>query len=162
MKMFTEEFKMTAVQKYLSRGSKTVAEICDDLGVANPTLYEWVKKYSTINIMSSKNRRPQDWTAEERMRACFEYEKLSNDEQGEFLRREGLHSDHLAEWKKICLDALALKNNQAASRTEVNEANRKIKELERELYRKDKALAETTALLVLKKKANLIWGLPEE
>ena len=162
MKTFTEAFKKVAVQKYLSRGSRTVREICSELGVGNPTLYEWVKKYSTIDSMSIKNKRPQDWSAKEKMRACFEYEKVSNEEHGEFLRREGLHSDHLIEWKKLCLDALSVRNNQTASRTEMNEANKKIKELERELHRKDKALAETTALLVLKKKADLIWGTPEE
>ena len=40
----------------------------------------------------------------------------------------------------------------------MSELRARNKELERDLNRKDKALAETTALLVLKKKADLIWG----
>jgi len=38
----------------------------------------------------------------------------------------------------------------------------KNKKLESELRRKDKALAEASALLILKKKANLIWGESED
>jgi hypothetical protein len=83
---------------------------------------------------------------------------LSEEERGAFLRRSGLHSDNLAEWKRTCVDALLSSREERASRVEVAEANRRIKELERELSRKDKALAEASALLILKKKADLIWG----
>lgn len=159
--MFTEEFKRATVQKYLSRGSRSVEEICIEAGIANPTLYQWARKYAITPGMNIKNRRPQDWSAEEKINACIEYEKLSEDLRGEFLRSKGIHKEHLAEWKLSWVEALSSPRDQRASRAEVLEASRKIKELERELYRKDKALAETTALLVLKKKADLIWGLPE-
>jgi len=159
--MFTEEFKKATVQKYLSRGSRTVGDICIEAGIANPTLYEWARKYGITPGMNIVNRRPQDWTAEEKIKACIEYEKLSEDVRGEFLRSKGLHTEHLDEWKRTWIEALLSPRDQRASRAEVLEASRKIKELERELYRKDKALAETTALLVLKKKADLIWGPPE-
>ena len=49
----------------------------------------------------------------------------------------------------------------AAERAEMCELKAENKELKRDLYRKDRALAETTALLVLKKKADLIWGTEE-
>lgn len=158
MKVFTEEFRKAAVQKYLGRGTRSVSEICEEIGVAKPTIFQWASKYGNASIMKINNRRPQYLSAEEKIKACFEYDQMNEENRGEFLRRNGLHSEHMTEWKNVCIDALSSARQQRASRTEVIEANRKIKELERELYRKDKALAEATALLVLKKKADLIWG----
>lgn len=97
--------------------------------------------------MKKSERRPQERSAAEKLKTVIEFESLPTEKRGEFLRREGLHSDHIDAWKKSMQAGL--------------EPARKIKELEREPHRKDKALAETTALLVLKTKANLIWGTGE-
>jgi hypothetical protein len=90
----------------------------------------------------------------------MEFEALAEEQQGEYLRREGLHSEHIAGWKKSMEAGLESGGGSltAANRTEWAQDKKKIKELERDLHRKDRALAETTALLVLKKKADLIWG----
>ena len=78
---------------------------------------------------------------------------LSADEVGAFLRQQGLHQEHLVEWRAALELALA----EGGERRPSKEAKR-IKELERDLARKDKALAETAALLVLKKKMDLLWA----
>lgn len=106
-----------------------------------------------------KNRRPGDRSAQEKLKAVIEYEGLSGDKQGEYLRREGLQSEHIGAWKKSMEAGLASGGGvDVAARSEGALDKKKIKELEKELHRKDRALAETTALLVLKKKADLIWG----
>lgn len=103
-----------------------------------------------------KRKRPQDWTPEEKLNAVLEYEKLEEEEKGEFLRKRGLHAVYIERWKEEIIKGLkSAKSNRKGS------GKKKIKELERELRRKDKALAEAAALLVLKKKANDIWGDPE-
>ena len=157
----SEEFRQAAVQKLHSRGSRNVEDIARDLGVSTWSLYQWAKRYSAATSPGVKKseRRPQDWSAAEKLQAVIEYEGLAADKRGEFLRRQGLHSEHLASWKKSMQSGLEpagklMKGERALER-------RKIQELERELRRKDKALAETTALLVLKKKADLIWGTGE-
>jgi len=112
----------------------------------------------------SKNpeRRPQDWNAAEKWKAVIEFEALPEDKRGEFLRRQGLHSEHLEGWKKSMQAALELSPKASSSdRAEMSELKAEVKELKRDLHRKDRALAETTALLVLKKKADLIWGIGE-
>jgi transposase-like protein len=101
----------------------------------------------------SAPRRPEDWTALERLRAVAEASGLSGDELGEFLRREGLHEEALAEWRQAALDALQPSAPNARSGDKKH-----IKRLERELLRKEKALAEAATLLVLKKKAQELWG----
>jgi len=119
--------------------------------------------YGIAPDMKKSDKRPQDRGPAEKLKAVIDYENLNPQEQGEFLRREGLHSDHIAEWKKCMQGALESKAAGAtpALRAEMSELKARNKELERDVRRKDRALAETTALLVLKKKADLIWGTGE-
>ena len=158
----SEEFKKVAVQKFHSRGARPVGQIAQELGVSTYSLYQWSKRYGKSWGMKKTERRPQDWSAEEKLKAVIEFENLAPEKQGELLRREGLHSEHMVSWKGIMHAALQPGESVGAKqRGERVEDKRKIKELERELHRKDKALAETAALLILKKKADLIWGTGE-
>jgi len=155
----TEEFRRAAVEKLQSRGSRSVEEVARVLGVSSWSLYQWSKRYGRAEVMKH-NRRPADRSVQEKLRAVIEFEGLEGEKQGEYLRREGLHSEHIAGWKKSMEAGL---ESGGGSLTAVNRSQwaadkKKIKELERDLHRKDRALAETTALLVLKKKADLIWG----
>jgi transposase-like protein len=158
---YSSEFKETAVRKLLSRGSRSVVSICQDLGVSSPTIYEWKRLYATSSGMKKPEKRPQDRGPAEKLKAVIEYESLAVEKRGEFLRREGLHSEHIEAWKKSMQAALEPGAKSQSERTELNELKARNKELERDLNRKDRALAETTALLVLKKKADLIWGTGE-
>jgi transposase-like protein len=154
----TEEFRKAAVAKFHSRGARTVEEVARVLGVSSWSLYQWSKRYGKAEGMKH-NGRPADRSVQEKLKAVIEYEGLQGDQQGEYLRREGLHSEHIAGWKKSMEAGLEGGGGlTAASRAEWAQDKKKIKELESDLHRKDRALAETTALLVLKKKADLIWG----
>ena len=104
-----------------------------------------------------KVKRPQDWKAEEKLAAVLEYEKLEEEKRGGYLREKGLHSIHIERWKEEIVEGLKFsKSKKKDSR------DRRIRELEKELGRKEKALADAAALLVLKKKADNIWGDGEE
>ena len=154
----TEEFRRAAVQKFQSRGSRSVEEVARVLGVSSGSLYQWSKRYGRAGVVKH-NRRPRDRSAQEKLRAVIEFEGLQGEKQGEYLRREGLQSEHIAGWKKSMEAGLEGGGGlTAANRSEWAADQKKIKELERDISRKDRALAETTALLVLKKKADLIWG----
>jgi transposase len=155
----SEEFRRAAVEKFRSRGSRSVEDVSRVLGVSSWSLYQWARRYGNDQGMVKRNRRPGDRCTQEKLKAVIEFEGLQGDKQGEYLRREGLHSDHIAAWKKSMEAGLESGGgDHQAARTERAQDKRKIKELEKELQRKDRALAETTALLVLKKKADLIWG----
>ena len=137
-------------------------EVARVLGVSSWSLYQWSKRYGNAEGMKN-HRRPAERSAQDKLKAVIEFEGLAGDKQGEYLRREGLHSDHIATWKKRMEGGLEGSGGlTAASRTERAQDKQKIKELEKELHRKDRALAETGALLMLKKKADLIWGSGEE
>ena len=101
--------------------------------------------------MDSK-KRPQNWTAMEKLQAVVAYDGLEESEQGQYLRSHGLYGVDIERWRDEMLQALNRKPRKGDPK------ERRIRELEGELRRKEKALAETAALLVLKKKAQEIWG----
>ena len=90
-------------------------------------------------------KRPQDWTPEEKLAAVLEATSLTEEDLGPFLRSRGLHEAHLQQWHDQMLMGLEPFEGKRNER-------KRIQELEKELQRKDKALAEAAALLVLKKK----------
>jgi len=100
-------------------------------------------------------RRPQDWSAEEKYAVMIEAASLPDEELGAFLREKGLHQANLTQWRQEMLTGLGKSKSHSSKRS--FEA-RRIRELERELARKEKALAEAAALLILKKKAQALWG----
>jgi transposase-like protein len=103
----------------------------------------------------SAPRRPEDWKPEERLRAVVEAAGLKEAELGEFVRRSGLHEATLAEWRAAALDGLGPRKSSGKE-------GKRVRELERELRRKERALAEAAALLVLQKKVHAIWGDEDE
>jgi len=106
-----------------------------------------------------KSKRPEDWTAEEKLKAIGEYENLDEEQRGIYLREKGIHSVHLQRWQKEFVEAYDSRKKKTRG---IDPRQKRIKELEDDLGRKEKALAETAALLVLKKKAQAIWGDPED
>ena len=157
----SEGFKRAAVQKFHSRGSRTVLAVAREIGVSDALLYSWARQYATSSGMKKADRRPQDWNTAEKFKAVMEFDQLPEAVQGEFLRCEGLHSDHIEGWKKSMQAGLESGASAPVSRAELSELKAENKELKRDLHRKNGALAETTALLVLKKKADLLWGTGE-
>jgi transposase-like protein len=150
------------VQRLLMPNAPSAAALSREVGIPQPTLSQWKRKAGSVVVVSNKStpgsasrpRRPEDWSAQERLRVVREASGLAELELGEFLRREGLHEETLQAWRDAALEAL-----QPAGAVRPRGGDRKrIKQLERELARKDKALAEAAALLVLKKKAQAIWG----
>jgi transposase-like protein len=95
----------------------------------------------------------------EKLEVVVEAAALSDEELGEFLRRKGLHTAQLEEWHKLATEGAQTALAGPKKRTSKKSPEvRRIKELEKELLRKDRALAEVAALLTLKKKAQAIWG----
>lgn len=119
-----------------------------------PQLHETGKTPRTGEIVMTK--RPADWTPEEKFSLVLEANTIADSELGAFLRRKGVHEAHLIEWRQMMLSALKTQKPQTAGQK--SPENRRIRQLENELNRKEKALAEAAALLVLQKKVQDLWG----
>ena len=107
-------------------------------------------------------RRPSDgsgsgssrWTPAARLQAVIITASMDEATRSAWCREQGLYPAELEAWKR---DAIAgLGEPRAASAVEARQDRRRVKALERELHRKDKALAETAALLVLSKKLSAV------
>ena len=157
---YSEAFKAKMIQRMSVPGGPSANALAREVGVGQSTLSRWhrhaAKVFGMSNEQGKKSRRPQDWTASEKQEAVLKAAALSDEQLGSFLRREGLHRTHLAQWRQQMLRGLEEKPRR--SRSPKSAEGRRIRELEKELRRKDAALAETAALLVLKKKAQAIWG----
>jgi transposase len=149
----SSEFKEAIVSKIMNRGDSSVAEVCEREGVNQSTAYSWIKR-DTIPLMENKTK-SKKWSPKEKLRAVSETFATSESETGAYLRKAGLHSQQLDDWRSQVLTSLTPTAKTTAIKDPRDE---KIKALERDILRKDKALAEASALLILQKKVNLIWG----
>ena len=156
MSNYSHTIKEAMVMKLTSPGAPSASSLAQKVDIHQATLSRWVREYAKVGEAGGvmKEKRPLDWTAEEKLDAILKYEGLEEEEKGRYLREKGLHSIHIQRWRDQIIEGLkALKSGKRDPRDK-----KKIRELEKELDRKEKALAETAALLVLKKKAHAIWG----
>lgn len=156
--IYSEEFRKAIVQKMCMPGGKTVAELSQEIGVSDQTLYNWRKMIQNDVSKGYKERSPRGWKLSDKYQAVLDTANQSGEELGQWLRKNGLQTTHIDLWKKECLTVLS--NN--TYREENKGLKEKIIELEKEINRKDKALAEVTALLVLKKKLSDLLGIEED
>jgi len=154
---YTEEMKNSIISKVINKGERSILSISKEVGIPQTTLVGWMKKYG--NPESMKNKKNSKWTSEKKLQILIETGGLSEAELGAYLRGEGIFSSQLEEWKK---EFIGLMNSSKKLKVGKNDEVNKIKSLEKEILRKDKALAEASALLILQKKANLIWGRKDE
>lgn len=164
MMEYSELVRARSVRKMLGPGAVTATALSRETGIPQPTLSRWLREAASLRLVSSKpetpsegepvvgEKRPQDWSSKERLQFLAEAEGLEEHELGELLRRRGVHHEQLDAWRIAVEEAFA----QPRAGRRSPEAKR-IKELEREVARKDKALAETAALLVLQKKLQLLF-----
>jgi transposase-like protein len=166
--VYSTRLKRSMIQKLAGPGRQSATALAKETGISQSTLSRWLNVAGSVESMGENRdpetkRRPKDWSAEEKLEVVTEAERLSEEELGEFLRRKGLHEAQLTEWRDLARDgalgALGSRKGGSLGKGSSNKGEaRRIRELERELKRKDKALAETAALLVLQKKVRAIWG----
>jgi transposase len=165
---YSASFRARMVERMSGPRAISANALSKEIGVQQPTLSRWLREAATVRPVSKKKskptpaartpRRPADWPAEEKVRVVLESAGLADAELGAFLRREGLHEPDLARFREeVRSAAVAGLSARRKARAGSSEEHKRIKTLERELKRKEAALAETAALLVLRKKLNALW-----
>lgn len=157
---YSPERKAAVLKKLLPPGNLSVAELSRQEGISDVTLYTWRRQAMTRGEMVSGNGRlPVHWSAEAKLAAVIETSALSEIELSQHCREKGLYPEQVKAWRQACLDGQDVAKQQLQSEGAQARSDRKrIRELERELHRKEKALAEAAALLVLRKKLHTLWG----
>ncbi|MBC8641960.1 transposase [Caballeronia sp. EK] len=157
---YSVEFKEQALLKVLQRGDRTVGAVADELNVNVRTLRKWMRGAAAAANRSSSSghaRRPEDWLLEERLKALQESHGLVDEALNAWCRERGLFAHHLAQWRAdFCsVGGTGIRRESAQEVRDLKQANL---ELQRELKRKEKVLAEAAALLVLQKKHRALFG----
>ena len=171
MEYYTEGFKRKMIQRMLKPGGPSASALSQEVGVSQSSLSTWLRKAkengrgeASLPRPERKDeaemkKRPQDWSWEEKSRVVVAARGLKGEELGAFLRKEGLHEVQLRDWEMGMREGLKPRGRKPTR----NAADvKRIKELERELRRKEKALAEAAALVILKKKMEALWGDEDE
>ena len=168
---YPDMFKNTMIQKMTGPDAISATALSKQVDVPQSTLSKWlrlsgsgpsyvfpnnVNEYTKMTKVTN-SKRPNDWSAEDKLKVVMEASSLDDEQLGVFLRSKGLHQTHLDQWRSQMLDGLQNGFSKKISRQK-SVAAKRIRTLEKEINRKDKALAETAALLVLKKKVQEIWG----
>ncbi len=157
---YPKERKETVLKKMLPPHNKTIAEISNEEGICEGTLYNWRKMARAEGrLMPNGDSSPNGWCAADKFASVIETASMNEAALSAYCRERGLYAEQIREWREACEHANDWDRHQNKRLKDIRKADEKrIKALEWELNRKDKALAETAALLVLKKKAQAIWG----
>ena len=151
MARYSNEFKERAVARLLPPESAEVSRVSQEIGVSVATLERW--RADAL----SRPARERAWTAATRLEAVIATAAMDEAQRSAWCREKGVFPSDLAQWRENAIAALAQPEEARATAQETRADRRRIKELEKDLRRKEKALAETTALLVLRKKLQAIF-----
>ena len=164
MPRYSDEFKAKIVEKMMPPNSRSIADISRETGISGTSLYAWRREYeSKGHAVPADPSNPENWSGSDKFAVLIETASLNQHELSEYCRRKGLYPEQIERWRSA-----AMAGNDKPGRLGIDERKafqeekKRTRELERELRRKEKALAEAAALLVLKKKAQAIWGNNED
>ena len=160
---YSKEFKESVLERLEPPTNDTPTSLSRELNIPRTTIYQWIRKNNGNNKSLNNNNPVSKWSSEDKFYTVLETSTFTEIELAEYCRKKGIYIDELKEWRNQCINA-----NKSTTvdphelKESLKEEKEKNKELEKELRYKEKALAETAALLVLRKKANAIWGDQEE
>jgi len=152
--------KESIINKALNRGNQRLSEIALANNIALSTLGRWLRenKSSKSSAVGKMVGLPRSGERYKHLKATCGQDDVKI---GAYCRRHGLYPHQLTQWETEFMT-----NSAPISKPQPNVEIRALKaeviELKKSIMRKDKVLAETMALLILKKKATQIWGESED
>ncbi len=153
---YTDAFRQQALQKVYSRGSRTVISVAEELNMNHWTLKNWMTSKSQHKEQQGNKtaKSPGNWTSAERLDALMTTHSMDEQALNAYCRSKGLFTHHLKQWRDDFESGTGTSSSHLA---ELRDLKSSHKNLQSELNRKEKALAEAAALLVLQKKFQALW-----
>lgn len=166
MKRYSQEHKEAVIKKFV-QSDLSLREFALQEGISLSTLHNWKKtflpEHQCESTMSNITQNPDHWSSEQKFAVVLETATLSESELSEYCREKGLYPEQIIQWKNSCMQANQTQAQQQKQLAKERKQDQKqIRTLTKELKRKEAALAETAALLVLRKKFNAYYGVKEE
>lgn len=151
---YSRAIKESVLKRVLPPSSEAIRSVSTDTGVSEQTIRTWMENINTGILGDDVQLGPRQLGAVEKFHLLLEASALPEEEKGTWIREKGLHSEHLHLWQQEIRETVSDRSNK--ERQALKDARKRIRDLEKELNRKDKALAELSALVVLKKKLHSI------
>ena len=145
---YPKEMKDAVVSRILSR-EETLSDICRETGININTLYRWRDAAQKTGLSATtKYKNADKWSSQDKFIVVLETANLSEIEFSEYCRERGIYPEQVKEWKEACMNANDnSKVSQAKASKELQEERRAKEKLEKELARKEKALASVRELI---------------
>lgn len=161
---YPKELKEQAINRMMPPTNEAVKSLSEEFGISEQTLYKWRQKARAEGQATPGNGQTTDrWNSEDKFLIVMETFSMNQIELAEYCRKKGLYKEQIDAWRISCLNANTGELNQTKKLSnELKEEKKRSADIEKDLRKKEKALAEAAALLLLRKKAQAIWGDPED
>ena len=160
---YSQELRDHILKRVLPPQSDSIERVAREEGISEQTIRNWKAQAISENYAPSGNDEPEKWSSQDKFLIILETSGMSETDLAEYVRQKGLYVEQIAEWRDACINANGGMARMARSlNAALKESEKEKRRLEKELQRKEKALAEAAALLVLRKKLEAIWGKSEE
>ena len=161
---YSPERKAAVLKRMLPPNNMAIRQLSQAEGISGATLHKWrAEARGKGQLLPDADAGPEGWSSRDKFAAVLETAALNEVDLAEYCRKRGLYPTQITAWRTACEQANDWDRASTARLGQASkEEKKRIKDLERELARKDRALAETAALLVLRKKAHAIWGGDED
>ena len=163
-KRYSKEMKEAILKRMMPPNNESIKQISEEMGITETTLYKW-RKEARIggSATPGDGQGSEQWSSEDKFLIVMETYTMNEAELAEYCRKKGLYKEQIEAWRGDCLNANGREFNQTKQlNQELKEEKKRAKTLEKDLRKKEKALAEAAALLLLRKKAQAIWGDQED
>jgi transposase-like protein len=160
VKRYSPERKEALLKQMMAPANVPISQLARENGITEQTLYTWRRQLKDQGRpVPGDGKNAEEWTSEDKFAVVLETAAMNAAELSEYCRSRGLYIEQIAAWREACRSANATAGQTAREvREQARGDKKRIRQLEKELQRKEKALAEAAALLILRKKAQAIWG----
>ena len=161
---YSKEYKESILWRIMPPNSESITRIAKEEGISEQTLRNWQKRARRDGYAApGTDAQSEEWSTQDKFVIVVETASMNESELAEYARKKGLYVEQIKAWRDACMNANGgIAKEAARLNRALKDSQKERRKLERELHRKEKALAEAAALLVLRKKARAIWGDPED
>ena len=161
---YSKELKEKILRQMMPPNNKSILELSRENDIPEQTLHAWKRKVrASGRAIPAGETSAERWSTKDKFLIVVESAAMNTIELAEYCRAKGLYVEQVVAWRDACMQANGGVAEEASRLNKtLKDKDKELRVLSTELRRKDAALAETAALLVLRKKAQAIWGDPGE
>ena len=161
---YSQERKRTALTKLLPPHNRSVADVAKEEGIPHGTLYHWRNELKLQGEPVPNNKdNTKNWSPKAKFAVVVETAHMNEAELSQYCREKGLYPNQIHQWREASINGVATDVvDKKSHQSKLKSSKEEIKSLRKELRYKEKALAETAALLALQKKLHALWEIEDE